>query len=122
MSAAVTVACNCVALTNVVVRADPFHLTVELLINPLPFTIRLNPTPPALAEDGERELIDGTGLLRTVMVPPLPETVAAVASANVPKVDPTEIGIRDPLDGVNVTVRTAAIPAAIVFEFIPEAM
>ena len=62
MSAAVIAACNCVALTNVVVRLVPFQLTTDPLRNPVPFTVRVKAAVPAVALDGERELMVGIGL------------------------------------------------------------
>jgi hypothetical protein len=54
MSGAGTCAVSCVAETNVVVRADPFQFTTELLMRPVPFTVNVNAPPPAVAEAGER--------------------------------------------------------------------
>lgn len=67
ISAARMAAVNFVELTNVVVFALPLKLTVELWINPFPFTVSVNAWPPAVTVDGARELILGTGLFA---VPP----------------------------------------------------
>jgi hypothetical protein len=61
ISAAVMAACSCVALTKVVVRFEPFHCTTELLMNPLPLTVRVKAAPPAVALVGEIEVMAGTG-------------------------------------------------------------
>ena len=63
MSAAVIDAVICVALTYVVVRFDPFHRTTELGTNLDPSTVMVKPDPPAVALDGLRLVIPGTGLL-----------------------------------------------------------
>ena len=63
MSAAVIAAVNCVALTKVVVRFDPFHWTVEVLTKLVPYTVSVNAAPPAFAELGLRLVVAGTGLL-----------------------------------------------------------
>ena len=62
ISAAVMAACNCVALTNVVVRLVPFQFTTDPLMNPVPFTVRVKAAVPAVAVDGDSEVIVGTGL------------------------------------------------------------
>jgi hypothetical protein len=62
MSAAVIAAVTIVLLTNVVVRIEPFHCTVELLRRLVPFTVSVNAALPAIAEDGLKLDIDGTGL------------------------------------------------------------
>jgi hypothetical protein len=54
-----TAAVNCVLLTNVVARADPFHCTTAPDENPLPFTVSVSPGPPAVALFGEIELTAG---------------------------------------------------------------
>jgi hypothetical protein len=63
ISAAVIAAVTWVLLTNVVVRLDPFHCTVEVLTNPVPFTVSVNAGPPAYAEFGLRLDIAGAALL-----------------------------------------------------------
>ena len=63
MSAAVIAACNCVALTNVVVRFVPFQLTTDPLRNPVPFTVTVKAAVPAVALDGDSELTVGIGLV-----------------------------------------------------------
>jgi hypothetical protein len=60
MSEAGMAAVNCIAETNVVVRLDPFHCTTELLSKLLPFTVRVNAAPPAVAELGLKPLRTGT--------------------------------------------------------------
>ena len=47
------------ALTNVVVRALPFHFTVEPEAKPAPFTDRVKSEAPATTLDGESEQIAG---------------------------------------------------------------
>jgi hypothetical protein len=49
--------------TYVVVRFDPFQLTVEPETKPVPFTVSVKAAPPALAEVGLRPVVVGTGLL-----------------------------------------------------------
>jgi hypothetical protein len=56
MSDAGMAAVNCVLLTNVVLRALPFHLTVEPETKFVPFTVRLNAGPPTIALDGLSEV------------------------------------------------------------------
>jgi hypothetical protein len=54
-----TVAVSSVALTTVVFNAVPFHCTTAPATNPVPFTVRGNPAPPALAVDGLSDVMDG---------------------------------------------------------------
>lgn len=65
---------SCVALTNVVARALPFHCTVEPLTNPLPLTVSVKAAPPAVAEFGLSVVMAGVGLLmvkvRELALPP----------------------------------------------------
>ena len=61
-SAAVIAAVNCVALPNVVTRAEPFHITVELPVKPVPVTVTLVAVPGAFAENGERLLTTKAGV------------------------------------------------------------
>ena len=55
-------ACNCVELTKVVGRVEPFHLTIELELKLLPVTVSVNAAPPARARSGESVVTTGAGL------------------------------------------------------------
>jgi hypothetical protein len=55
-----TAALNCVADTNVVLSAEPFHCTLSPLTKFVPLTVSVNPAPPATAVPGDRPVIDGT--------------------------------------------------------------
>ena len=74
MSAAVIAACKVVPETNVVVRAIPFHCTVEEDTKLEPVTVSVNAAPPAAAELGFKDAIVGAGLLivkvNALLVPP----------------------------------------------------
>src|SRR5690242_19608373 len=59
ISAALTDACSCVALTNVVVRGEPFHLITERLTNLVPFTVSVNAGPVAITLAGESDAATG---------------------------------------------------------------
>jgi hypothetical protein len=61
-SAAVTVTCNWVELTNVVGRLLWFHSTVDPCTNPLPVIVTVVDEAPTVALEGDIELIDGIGL------------------------------------------------------------
>src|SRR5262245_19197076 len=61
MSAAEICAVNCPPSTNVVVRFAPFHRTIEFPTKLLPFTVSVNPAPPAGALLGARVVTAGTG-------------------------------------------------------------
>jgi hypothetical protein len=56
-----TLAVNCVALTNVVVSPVVPHCTVAVVVKFAPFTVNVNPGPPAVAELGLKLLIVGGG-------------------------------------------------------------
>ena len=68
MSAARIDAVTWVALTYIVVRFVPFHLTTELLTKLVPFTVRVNAVPPAVADEGLRLVVVGRGLSGTLIV------------------------------------------------------
>jgi len=61
--AAVTVAVSWVEETNVVASAFPFHFTVDVETKFVPFTVKVNCEPPAVAQVGLVEVVAGTGLL-----------------------------------------------------------
>jgi hypothetical protein len=67
--------------TNVVERLLPFHCTTELEMKPEPFSVREKPAPPAVALDGEIEVIEGMGLGGGVLVPPPPPHPARLNAA-----------------------------------------
>ncbi len=80
MSLAGIAAVNRVALTIVVVRLIPFHRTTELEMNEDPSTVNVKPASPAVAFDGEMEVMLGTGFWG-VGVPPPPPPPQQLASA-----------------------------------------
>ena len=65
-----------------VVRLAPFQLTTEPLTNPLPFTVRVKAAVPAVADDGESEVMEGAGLLGGLMV-----------KGELPEVPPPGVGV-----------------------------
>ena len=68
MSDARMEAISWVALTKVVALAAPPKFTVEVFTKFVPFTVRVNAGPPAVALVGESVVIVGTGLLDWVIV------------------------------------------------------
>ena len=90
-SAAVIAARRRVALTNVVVRALPFHCTTEPATKLVPLTTRVNAAPPAFALVGDSEVTAGTGLGGVLML----------------KVSPPEV----PPPGAGDVTSTGAVPA-----------
>ena len=62
MSVVKIAAVTFVALTKVVVRLEWFHKTVVPFTKFVPFTVRVNAAPPAVALIGESDEVEGTGL------------------------------------------------------------
>jgi len=109
-SAAVIAACKEVLETNVVVRALPFHWTVEDNKKFVPVTVSVNAAPGATAELGFKDAIVGTGLLMakinalevpppgpgvetvTIAVPALAMSAAVIAACKV--VLETKVAVR----------------------------
>jgi hypothetical protein len=126
MSDAPMAACNCVPATYVVVRGNPFHLTTDPLMNPVPFTVSVNPTDPAVAEDGDSIVMDGAGLggchPRTVIALPVDEIGIPDPSGNAAIALLTEISTEEALvvEG-SVTVTRPTTPLLIVVRFTPDA-
>jgi xanthosine utilization system XapX-like protein len=58
-----TVAVNCVEEPNVVLSGVPFQFTVAPLTKLVPFTVKVNCAPPAVAQVGLSELIVGLALM-----------------------------------------------------------
>jgi len=68
ISVARIAAVNCVALTNVVVRAVPLTLTVAPLTKLVPLTVSVKAPEPTIAVEGCSEVSVGVGLLAGLMV------------------------------------------------------
>src|ERR1700727_1042763 len=85
ISAAGTASVNWVALTYVVVLDAPFHSTVELEVNPLPFTVKATPVDPTTTTAGERLFSTGAPETEvpTVMVTAIAVLVVVTALASV---------------------------------------
>ena len=74
-------AVTCVELTNVVVLALPLNFTDEVDTKPVPFTVKVNAAPPAVAPFGERVEIVGAGLLMVnVCAPEVPPPGAGLVT------------------------------------------
>ena len=101
MSLARMAAFNCMALTTVVFRAEPFHITAEVDTNFLPLTVSVKAAPPAVTLEGESEVIAGTGLL-----------IVNVCAAEVP---PPGEGLNTTTDAVPAAEMSAALIAAVSF-------
>src|SRR5579864_7419919 len=54
-------ALTCVALTKVVARAVLLKDATAPLRNPVPVTVRVNPGPPAVVDDGDMDVMVGVG-------------------------------------------------------------
>ena len=96
MSAARIVAVTCVALTNAVVLGAPLKVTVAPLTKPVPFTVSVNPAPPAVALVGESVVIVGGGLVTekfTDDVVPPPGAGLVTDTGNVPNALRSEVVI-----------------------------
>jgi transcription initiation factor TFIIIB Brf1 subunit/transcription initiation factor TFIIB len=94
MSAAVMAACKLVLETKVVVRALPFHWTLEDETKLDPVTVSVNTVPPAAAELGFNEppASDGVGLFVEVLGRPLhpksqPETARHTTNPTATKLE-----------------------------------
>ena len=62
MSATSTATVSCVADTGVTARLTPLNVAVDVLRNPVPFTVSAKPAPSITAVPGERLVMVGTGL------------------------------------------------------------
>ncbi len=86
MSAAEIVAVNCVALTNVVGRGDPFQFTIVApLTKPVPFTVSVNAAAPAVRAAGLRLVMAGTRLIVKVAPPEAAPSAVATVTVAAPK-------------------------------------
>jgi hypothetical protein len=78
ISAAVIIAVSWVELTKVVVLALPLKFTTELEMKPVPFTVRINATPPAIPPVGVKDVRLGTGLFIGEYPPPPQPTESTI--------------------------------------------
>jgi hypothetical protein len=84
-----TVAVNCVEFLNVVASDVPFQFTVEPETKFVPFTVNVNPLPPAMAQAGLIEVIVGVAaqiVITRVALPVPPALVALMVTLYVPVV------------------------------------
>src|SRR5258705_7509591 len=107
MSAANIAAVTRVEETNVVVRAAPFQLTVELMTKLLPLTVSVAAEPPEVALDGLKLPITGAGLFTVVIAVALllPITGSQPTTLAVLLVVPEIVGVT-----ICVTVAVARLP------------
>jgi len=115
MRAAGTAAVSCVAETNVVVRAVPFHLTVEPETKLLPFTVSVNPGPPAVVQLGLSELTVGTALIvmTSVCCALVLQGVAPLLAVMVTLVVPAVVGVPEISPVLVLTARPAGSGLAV---------
>jgi hypothetical protein len=111
-----TVAVSCVEETNVVASAVAFHFTVEVETKFVPFTVKVNCGPPAVAQVGLSELRVGAALIviTSVALPvlqgPAPAPLLALmVTLNVPAV----VGVPEITPVLLVTFRPAGSPVAL---------
>ena len=120
-----TVAVSRVEETNVVVSAVPFHFTVEPETKLVPFTVRVNCGPPALAQVGLSELIVGAALIVNVSsaVPvPLPLVAPRAmlyvpTTVGVPEIKPVDVFTVKPAGNGAATHEMIAWLAVIWYEY-----
>lgn len=81
-----TVAVNCVPLTNVVVSAVPFHITVEPCTKLEPLTVSVVSGEPIEIAFGDTDWMDGIELVVVVLLfeppPPLPHDISSRQETN----------------------------------------
>jgi hypothetical protein len=106
ISLAEIAAVNCALLTKVVVRALPFHCTVEPGRKLVPVTVSENAAPPAVADAGKRFEMTGTGCS------PVPAKLTVCGSLGALSVNASEALRLPAAEGVNVTL-TAHVPLGI---------
>ena len=112
--AAGTVAVSCVEETNAVVSAVPFHFTVEPETKFVPFTVKVNCGPPAVAQVGLSELIVGTALIVITSVAlPVLQGLAPLLALMVTLDVPAVVGVPEITPVLVFTIRPAGSPVAL---------
>src|SRR5207248_1193681 len=109
MRAAGTVAVSCVAETNAVVSAVPFQFTVEPETKLVPFTVKVNPEPPAVAQVGLSELMVGLApmVITSVRGALVLQAVAPLLAAMLTLVVPALVGVPEITPVLELTLRPA---------------
>jgi hypothetical protein len=104
-----TVAVSWVEETNVVVRAVPFHFTIEPETKLVPLTVNVNCEPPAAAQVGLSELIVGFALMviTSVCCALVLQELAPLLAVIVTLVVPAVVGVPEITPVLVLTVRPA---------------
>jgi hypothetical protein len=104
-----TVAVSCVEETNVVVRTVPFQFTVEVETKFVPFTVNVNPGPPAAAQVGLSELMVGLALIviTSICCALVLQGVAPLLAVIVTLVVPAVVGVPEITPVLVLTLRPA---------------
>ena len=84
------------------VLSAPFHRTFEVETKPVPVTVRVKAAPPAVAEEGERVVMEGTGLFAGLMVKDL-----------IPERPPPGVGLKTVTEAVPAVAMSVAGIAAV---------
>ena len=122
--AAGTIAVSLIEDTNVVVRTEPFQLTVEVETNLVPFTVKVNCALPAVVEVGLIEVMVGTGLLivRVSVALPVPPALVALmvtlyvpAVVGVPDIKPVLVFTDRPAGSRPVTLKLVGLLVAVIW-------
>jgi len=113
MNAAWTVAVSCVE-EPLVVSAVPFQFTVEPETKLVPFTVKVNPEPPAVAQVGLSELIVGAALIVITSVAlALLQELAPLLAVMVTLVVPAVVGVPEITPVLVFTLRPAGSGVAL---------
>jgi hypothetical protein len=113
MREAGTVAVSCVE-EPLVVSAVPFQFTVEPETKLVPFTVKVNPEPPAVAQVGLSELIVGTALIVITSVAlALLQELAPLLAVMVTLVVPAVVGVPEITPVLVFTLRPAGSGVAL---------
>jgi len=114
MREAGTAAVSCVEETNVVISAVPFQFTVEVETKFVPFTVNVNPGPPAAAQVGLMEPIVGLALMvitsvALALLQGLAPLLAVMVTLDVPAV----VGVPEIIPVLVFTFRPGGRPVAL---------
>jgi hypothetical protein len=116
ISTAVIAAVTCVAFTNVVERALPFHCAAEELMKFVPLIVSVKAAPPAAVVFGESEVRVGNGFAALIVnvkeFDVVPDGAPAVTAAE--RTDPgIDVGVNTVTDAVPTFRISAAVMVAV---------